>query len=144
VASPGQGTPSTGLFVSWKNRADTAGEPTGPQKRFSQKLEERGFENTKDRNGWAFAGLRLITSGYGGYLVSCDACGGSTTYRRHARANNLHATTRHMRHVKHPGRFRLTDHMIGLQICRSICLHELIRQLFGTITISGYGRPTLP
>jgi putative DNA primase/helicase len=60
-------TSSTDLFISWKNWADAAGEPTGSQKRFSQKLEERGFEKTKDRNGRAFAGLRLITSGYGGY-----------------------------------------------------------------------------
>jgi putative DNA primase/helicase len=65
--SPQSRTSSTDLFVSWKNWADAAGESTGSQKRFSQKLEERGFEKTKDRNGRAFAGLRLITSGYGGY-----------------------------------------------------------------------------
>ena len=55
---------STDLFVSWKNWADAAGEPPGTQRRFSQKLEDRGFEKIKDRHGRSFVGLRLRTGGY--------------------------------------------------------------------------------
>lgn len=55
---------STDLFLSWKNWADAAGEPSGTQRRFSQKLEDRGFEKTKDRHGRSFLGLRLRTGGY--------------------------------------------------------------------------------
>lgn len=58
---------STDLFLSWKNWADAAGEPSGAQKRFSQKLEERGFEKVRDKHGRSFQGLRLRTSEYGGY-----------------------------------------------------------------------------
>jgi putative DNA primase/helicase len=57
---------STDLFISWKNWADNSGEPSGSQKRFSQKLEERGFVKIKDRYGRAFQGLRLRSSEYGG------------------------------------------------------------------------------
>jgi putative DNA primase/helicase len=75
-------TNSTDLFVSWKNWADTAGEPVGTQKRFSQKLEERGFEKVRTRYGREFVGLRIVSS-YGvtdvteGYI--------STVTRAHAR-----------------------------------------------------------
>lgn len=62
--SPQSKQSSTDLFVSWKNWADAAGEPVGTQKRFSQKLEERGFEKVRDKHGRGFQGLRLI-SGYG-------------------------------------------------------------------------------
>jgi putative DNA primase/helicase len=55
---------STDLFLSWKNWADAAGEPSGTQRRFSQKLEERGFEKVKDRYGRSFQGLRLQSLGY--------------------------------------------------------------------------------
>jgi putative DNA primase/helicase len=58
---------STDLFISWKNWADAAGEPSGAQKRFSQKLEDRGFEKIKDRHGRSFLGLRLRTTEHGGY-----------------------------------------------------------------------------
>jgi putative DNA primase/helicase len=57
---------STDLFISWKNWADAAGEPSGAQKRFSQKLEERGFEKVRDRHGRSFQGLRLRTPEYSG------------------------------------------------------------------------------
>jgi putative DNA primase/helicase len=55
---------STKLFLSWKNWADAAGEPSGTQRRFSQKLEDRGFEKVKDRAGRSFHGLRLRSEGY--------------------------------------------------------------------------------
>jgi putative DNA primase/helicase len=54
---------STDLFLSWKNWADAAGEPSGTQRRFSQKLEDRGFQKIKDRYGRSFLGLRLRTTG---------------------------------------------------------------------------------
>jgi len=54
---------STDLFVSWKNWADAAGESSGTQRRFSQKLEDRGFEKIKDRYGRSFAGIRLKSGG---------------------------------------------------------------------------------
>ena len=57
---------STDLFLSWKNWADAASEPSGTQRRFSQKLEERGFQKIKDRHGRSFEGLHLRTSEYGG------------------------------------------------------------------------------
>jgi putative DNA primase/helicase len=65
--SPQAKETSTDLFLSWKNWADAAGEPSGTQRRFSQKLEERGFGKVKDRNGRSFLGLRLKTTEYGGY-----------------------------------------------------------------------------
>ena len=55
---------STDLFLSWKNWADAAGEPSGTQRRFSQKIEDRGFEKVKDRYGRSFQGLRLRSEGY--------------------------------------------------------------------------------
>jgi putative DNA primase/helicase len=57
--SPQSRTSSSDLFVSWKNWADAAGEPVGTQKRFSQKLEERGFEKQRSRHGREFVGIRL-------------------------------------------------------------------------------------
>jgi putative DNA primase/helicase len=62
--SPQSKESSTDLFLSWKNWADAAGEPSGSQKRFSQKLEERGFHKVKDMYGRSFQGLRLRSSGY--------------------------------------------------------------------------------
>jgi putative DNA primase/helicase len=58
-------TSATNLFVSWKHWADVAGEPGGSTKRFSQKLEERGFEKVRNRDGRGFQGLRILTSEYG-------------------------------------------------------------------------------
>jgi putative DNA primase/helicase len=54
-------TSSSDLFVSWKNWADAAGEPVGTQKRFSQKLEERGFQKERSRRGSDFIGIYLRT-----------------------------------------------------------------------------------
>jgi putative DNA primase/helicase len=62
--SPQSTTSSTDLFLSWKNWADAAGEPSGTQRRFSQKLEDRGFEKVRDRNGRSFQGLRLRSGSY--------------------------------------------------------------------------------
>jgi putative DNA primase/helicase len=55
-------TASADLFASWKNWADAAGEPVGSQKRFSQKLEERGFEKIRTRYGREFRGLRIVST----------------------------------------------------------------------------------
>jgi putative DNA primase/helicase len=59
--SPQTKETSTDLFLSWKNWADATGEPSGTQKRFSQKLEERGFEKVRDKYGRSFQGLRLLS-----------------------------------------------------------------------------------
>jgi putative DNA primase/helicase len=59
--SPESETASTALYVSWKNWADAAGEPVGTQKRFSQKLEERGFEKVRTMHGRIFQGIRVLT-----------------------------------------------------------------------------------
>jgi putative DNA primase/helicase len=63
--SPQSRTSSSDLFVSWKNWGDAAGEPVGTQKRFSQKLEERGFQKQRSRYGSEFVGIRLHGN-YGG------------------------------------------------------------------------------
>ena len=54
---------SSVLFASWKDWAEKAGEPVGSQKKFSQKLEDRGFKNSHDRRGSSFAGLRVRGAG---------------------------------------------------------------------------------
>lgn len=54
---------SGGLFASWKDWAEKAGEPAGSQKKLSQKLEDRGFEKGHDRHGSYFVGLRLRGAG---------------------------------------------------------------------------------
>ena len=56
----------TELFNSWKVWADRAGELGGTLKRFSQKLEDRGFEKQRRKDGRGFIGLRLRQpEGYG-------------------------------------------------------------------------------
>ncbi len=42
-------TPSIELYMSWKSWAEQAGEPTGSQRHFSQKLEGRGFIKERHR-----------------------------------------------------------------------------------------------
>jgi putative DNA primase/helicase len=54
---------STSLFVSHKIWADQSGEPSGTLKRFSQKLEERGFEKQRREDGRGFAGLKILPMG---------------------------------------------------------------------------------
>jgi P4 family phage/plasmid primase-like protien len=50
---------STELFVDWKRWADTRGEFTGRQQRFSQNLEARGFTLVKSHGRMCFLGLEL-------------------------------------------------------------------------------------
>ncbi|MGH7053815.1 MAG: phage/plasmid primase, P4 family [Stellaceae bacterium] len=51
---------SSALFANWKRWAETAGEFAGSQKRFSQMLEDRGFERGLNGAGQAiFRGLAL-------------------------------------------------------------------------------------
>jgi putative DNA primase/helicase len=47
------------LFASWSDWAVKAGEVAGSQKRFSQKLEARGFQLHKRNIGQGFYGLRI-------------------------------------------------------------------------------------
>ena len=63
--SPGAWEPSTALFGSWSNWANSAGEHPGSIKRFSQALESRGFTRIRQRRGGGnpvagFHGLRLF------------------------------------------------------------------------------------
>ena len=63
--SPGAWEPSTALFASWSNWANSAGEHPGSIKRFSQALESRGFTRIRQRRGGGnpvagFDGLRLF------------------------------------------------------------------------------------
>ena len=57
--SPAFQTRSSAAFESWKLWAERAGEFVGTQKRFSQRLEERGFEKKLDRTGRLFVGFRV-------------------------------------------------------------------------------------
>jgi len=54
------------LFISWKTWADKSGEHSGTQKRFSQKLEEKGFQKDRKKSARGFVGLRILS----GYEVS--------------------------------------------------------------------------
>lgn len=61
---PAAWEPSTALFASWGNWANSAGEHPGSIKRFSQALELRGFRRVRQRRGGGnpiagFDGLRL-------------------------------------------------------------------------------------
>jgi phage/plasmid-associated DNA primase len=63
--APGAWEPSTALFGSWSNWANSAGEHPGSIKRFSQALESRGFTRIRQRRGGGnpvagFDGLRLF------------------------------------------------------------------------------------
>ncbi len=53
---------SASLFTSWKTWATGTGEAPGSQKRFSQKLEARGFENKHSKTGNGFVGIELKLS----------------------------------------------------------------------------------
>lgn len=67
VRSPQSWTSCGELFASWKAWADQAGEPAGSLKRFSQKLEDRGFTKERKMNGRGFSGLMLKTENSMGY-----------------------------------------------------------------------------
>lgn len=47
------------LYASWTAWAERAGEHAGSQKRFSERLEARGIEPLRKRDGRGFVGLRL-------------------------------------------------------------------------------------
>ena len=47
------------LFASWSSWATKAGEQIGSQKAFSEKLQARGLEPQRRRDGRGFVGLRL-------------------------------------------------------------------------------------
>jgi putative DNA primase/helicase len=50
---------SSALFANWSSWAVKAGEQPGQQKRFTERLEARGIEYQRRRDGRGFAGLRL-------------------------------------------------------------------------------------
>jgi putative DNA primase/helicase len=50
---------ATKLFADWSGWATKAGEQIGSQKRFSERLESRGIEPQRRRDGRGFIGLRL-------------------------------------------------------------------------------------
>jgi putative DNA primase/helicase len=52
---------SSALFVSWAEWATAAGEATGSQKKFSQKLADRKFQKHKMPFGAGFYRLRLTS-----------------------------------------------------------------------------------
>jgi len=58
-------TASAELFQDWRRWAENAGEFVGPQKRFSQNLEARGFRPAKGHASRDFIGLGLRPLGVG-------------------------------------------------------------------------------
>lgn len=50
------------LFASWKAWAEANGEFVGSSKRFSQSLEERGFERMRSKTSRMYAGLHVVQS----------------------------------------------------------------------------------
>ena len=50
---------ATGLFSSWKQWTDTAGEYAGSQKRFSDNLVARGFSPMRTKAARGFSGIRM-------------------------------------------------------------------------------------
>ena len=50
---------ASSLFASWSAWASKTGEHVGSQKRFSERLEARGTEPSRKRDGRGFVGLRL-------------------------------------------------------------------------------------
>jgi putative DNA primase/helicase len=61
ISKPDYKTESSTLFKSWSLWAVAAGEEVGSQKRFSQKLEDRGYEKTRMSSGrFGFKGISVI------------------------------------------------------------------------------------
>jgi putative DNA primase/helicase len=58
---------STALFASWVTWASASGELPGALRQFSMKLEARGFEKVKTRDGMRFVGLRLKSDQISGW-----------------------------------------------------------------------------
>lgn len=78
VRDPNAFTANAELFVSFSTWANKAGEYVGSQKRFSQSLEARGFQQHRHyQRGRGFNGIRL--TGHDTYDTSAD-------YRPYARA----------------------------------------------------------
>jgi len=59
-------TTSEAAFQSWKLWADRSGEHAGSQRKFSQRLEDRGFDKTRTRTGRIFFGLAVRESAQNG------------------------------------------------------------------------------
>jgi len=57
---PNAWTASSALFASWADWAGKAGESTGSQKKFSQKLASRKFLKERKNIGEGFYGLRIL------------------------------------------------------------------------------------
>ncbi len=77
------------LFNDWSEWAESNGEFAGSQKRFSENLTARGYQQSRKRTGRGFEGIRLIED----RVTDGD---GSTRYPRHARARNGdNVATRH-------------------------------------------------
>lgn len=59
---PRSWTGSTELYASWKAWADQAGEFAGSSRRFTQTLQDRGFEPLRKTNGRGFQGIEIDRS----------------------------------------------------------------------------------
>lgn len=59
VRNPNAWEKAASLFANWTIWADRAGEHAGSQKRFSERLEARGIEPLRKRDGRGFVGLSL-------------------------------------------------------------------------------------
>ncbi len=61
TSKPQDSARSSALFRSWSLWATAAGEFVGSQRRFSQKLTDRGFVKRHGRDGWTFQGIAPIS-----------------------------------------------------------------------------------
>ncbi len=59
IRDPNAWEPTGSLFASWKRWAEMSGEFVGSQKRFGQRLEERGFRYHRTNQARGYCGLRL-------------------------------------------------------------------------------------
>lgn len=48
------------LFAGWRSWTEATGEYTGSQKRFSQRLEDKGFTKVRRNKSRGFSGIRLV------------------------------------------------------------------------------------
>lgn len=55
---------TSALFANWAAWAGRAGEHVGSQKRFSERLEARGAEPLRKRDGRGFVGIKLRSATY--------------------------------------------------------------------------------
>ena len=54
------------LYHDWREFASNAGEEAGTQKRFAEKLKDRGFEQYRTKEARGFIGIRLLPKGQPG------------------------------------------------------------------------------